>query len=249
MKTILITGASSGIGLACAKRLSHGNKLILCSRNLSVLENIKLEIGDTKNVFVFGINVTSQSQIRKMFESMESLNLYPDVLINSAGVALGLEKLEDGHIKDWEQMIDTNVTGLLLVSKFALKSMKERNIGHIVNIGSIAGITSYSKGVVYSATKAAVKSISDGLRKEVAENKIKVTNIQPGLVETNFSNVRFNGDIEKAKNVYKGIKPLSGDDIADIIKCVIDLPEHVQINEITVTPLHQATVEVIYRNL
>jgi len=188
MKTILITGASSGIGLACTRKLS-------------------------------------------------------------AGVALGLEKLENGQINEWDQMIDTNVRGLLMVSKFALTIMKERNSGHIINIGSIAGITSYSKGVVYAATKAAVKSISDGLRKEVIENKIKITNIQPGLVETNFSNTRFGGDVEKAKNVYKGIKPLSGDDIADIIKYVIELPDHVQINEITVTPLHQATVEVIHRNL
>lgn len=136
-----------------------------------------------------------------------------------------------------------------MVSKLALKGMKERNSGHIINIGSIAGIASYSKGIVYVATKAAVKSISDGLRKEVVENDIRVTNIQPGLVETNFSNVRFGGDTEKAKSVYKGITPLSGDDVADIIKYVIDLPEHVQINEVTVTPLHQATVEVVYKNL
>jgi len=182
MKTILITGASSGIGLACARKLSGGNKLILCSRSLAALENIKSETGDTKNMFVFSVDVTSQSQIRKMFKSMESLNLYPDVLINSAGVALGLEKLENGQINEWDQMIDTNVSGLLMVSKFALTIMKERNSGHIINIGSIAGITSYSKGVVYAATKAAVKSISDGLRKEVIENKIKITNIQPGLL-------------------------------------------------------------------
>ena len=170
-------------------------------------------------------------------------------MINSAGLALGLEKLEDGHVEDWDKMIDTNVKGLLMVSKFALKGMKERNNGHIINIGSIAGITSYSKGIVYAATKAAVKSISDGLRKEVVENDIRITNIQPGLVETNFSNIRFSGDIEKATSVYKGIVPLSGDDIADIIKYVINLPERVQINEVTVTPLHQATVEVIHKNL
>lgn len=249
MKTILITGASSGIGLACVKKLSDGNRLILCSRNLSELENIKSELNGNKNIHVFAVDVTSQPQVSEMFGNLESHNLYPDVLINSAGLALGLEKLENGHIKDWDQMIDTNIKGLLMVSKFALKGMKERNSGHIINISSIAGIASYSKGVVYSATKAAVKSISDGLRKEVVENDIRITNIQPGLVETNFSNVRFDGDTEKAKNVYKGINPLSGDDIADIIKYVIYLPEHVQINEVTVTPLHQATVEVIHKNL
>lgn len=249
MKTILITGASSGIGLACAKKLANGNRLILCSRNLPRLENIKLELNNDKDIYVFGVDVISQDQVSTMFESMGSLGICPDVLINSAGLALGLEKLEDDNIKDWEQMIDTNIKGLLMVSKFALKNMKERNSGLIINMGSVAGITSYSKGIVYAATKAAVKSISDGLRKEVVENKIKITNIQPGLVETNFSNIRFDGDVEKAKNVYKGINPLSGDDIADIIQYVINLPEHVQINEVTVTPLHQATVEIIHKNL
>lgn len=248
MKTILITGASSGIGLACAKKLLDGNRLILCSRNISGLEKIKSELNDD-NIHIFSVDVTSQSQVSKMFENLESCDLHPDVLINSAGLALGLEKLEDGHVEDWDKMIDTNIKGLLMVSKFALKGMKQRNNGHIINIGSIAGITSYSKGIVYAATKAAVKSISDGLRKEVVENDIRVTNVQPGLVETNFSNIRFGGDIEKATSVYKGIVPLSGDDIADIIKYVITLPERVQINEITVTPLHQATVEVIHKNL
>lgn len=248
MKTILITGASSGIGLACAKKLLDGNRLILCSRNISGLEKIKSELNDD-NIHIFSVDVTSQSQVSKMFENLKSCDLHPDVLINSAGLALGLEKLEDGHVEDWDKMIDTNIKGLLMVSKFALKGMKQRNNGHIINIGSIAGITSYSKGIVYAATKAAVKSISDGLRKEVVENDIRVTNVQPGLVETNFSNIRFGGDIEKATSVYKGIVPLSGDDIADIIKYVITLPERVQINEITVTPLHQATVEVIHKNL
>lgn len=248
MKKILITGASSGIGLACAKKLLDGNRLILCSRNISGLEDIKSELNND-NIHIFSVDVTSQSQVSKMFENLESYDLHPDVLINSAGLALGLEKLEDGHVKDWDQMIDTNIKGLLMVSRLALKGMKERNSGHIINIGSIAGITSYSKGIVYAATKAAVKSISDGLRKEVIENDIRVTNIQPGLVETNFSNIRFSGDIKKATSVYKGIVPLSGDDIADIIKYVINLPERVQINEVTVTPLHQATVEIIHKNL
>lgn len=248
MKTILITGASSGIGLACAKKLFDGNRLILCSRNVSGLENIKSEL-NSDNIHIFSVDVTNQSQVLGMFENLEFHNFHPDVLINSAGLALGLEKLEEGHIEDWDKMIDTNIKGLLIVSKFALKGMKERNRGHIINIGSIAGITSYSNGIVYAATKAAVKSISDGLRKEVVENDIRVTNIQPGLVETNFSNIRFGGDTEKARSVYKGIAPLSGDDVADIIKYVINLPERVQINEVTVTPLHQATVEVIHKNL
>lgn len=145
-------------------------------------------------------------------------------------------------------MIDTNIKGLLLVSKYALKQMKKTGNGHIINIGSIAGVNSYARGIVYAATKAAVKSISDGLRKEVVAHNIKITNIQPGLVETNFSNIRFRGDMEKAKEVYCGIQPLQADDIANAIVYVLNTPEHVQINEITLTPTHQATVEVIHRN-
>lgn len=248
MKTILITGASSGIGLGCVKKLCDVNTLILCSRDGSKLEKIKSEFDKNQNIHVFPLDVSNQLQVEEMFKNLKSSNLYPDVVINSAGVALGYEKLEEGSVQNWNQMIDVNIKGLLMVSKFALVIMKERNSGHIINIGSIAGVASYPNGVVYAATKAAVKSISDGLRKEVIENNIRITNIQPGMVETNFSNIRFDGDAEKAKNVYKGINPLVGDDIADIIAYTINLPERIQINEITVTPLHQATVENIYRN-
>ncbi len=197
---------------------------------------------------VFGVDVTDSEQVEKMFDTLDKQKIYPDVLINSAGLALGLDDFEDSLISDFNMMINTNITDLLYVTKFALKYMKRKNNGHIINMGSIAGINTYAKGIVYSATKAAVKSISDGLRKDVIEHKIRITNIQPGLVETNFSITRFGGDKEKAKEVYLGIKPLSAEDVATIIKFSIELPEHVQINEITVTPLHQATVENVYRN-
>lgn len=249
MKTILITGASSGIGLACAKTLYKKYRLILCSRRIHKLENIKKEIDGEKNVHIFQTDITKEEQIKKLFDNISKLKISPDIVINSAGVALGLEPLDKGHISDWEEMIDTNIKGLLMISKFALGEMKKKNYGHIINIGSISGINSYSGGIVYSATKASIKSISDGLRKEIVKNNIRITNIQPGLVETNFSNIRFKGDKQKAKNVYKGIKPLTGMDIADIIKYTINLPEHVQINEITVTPVHQATVEIVYKKL
>lgn len=249
MKTILITGASSGIGLACAYKLRNGNKLVLCSRNLDKLHNIKkdFKVSD-EEVMAFEVDVTDNEQVKKMFDTLDKQKIYPDVLINSAGLALGLANFEDNFISDFDTMVNTNIKGLLYVTKFALKYMKRENRGHIINMGSIAGINTYAKGIVYAATKAAVKSISDGLRKDVIEHKIRITNIQPGLVETNFSITRFGGDKEKAKEAYLGIKPLSAEDIATIIKFSIKSPEHVQINEITVTPLHQATVENIYRD-
>lgn len=245
MKTILITGASSGIGKACAERLANDNKLILCGRNRDVIENISSGFA---NAIVFKVDVRNQEEVERLFRALDQEHIVPDVLINSAGLALGLEELEESETKDWDEMIGTNIKGLLLLSKFALKKMKGVGHGHIINIGSIAGINSYSRGVVYAATKAAVKSISDGLRKEVVSYAIKITNIQPGLVDTNFSTTRFHGDASQAKKVYEGINPLKAEDIADIIRYVIEAPEHVQINEITVTPVHQATVEVIHRH-
>ncbi|MEA2007112.1 MAG: SDR family NAD(P)-dependent oxidoreductase [Patescibacteria group bacterium] len=249
MKTILITGASSGIGLACARKLQKDNRLVLCSRNLDKLHVVKKDLkASDKEMMVFGVDVTNSEQVKKMFNTLDKQKIYPDVLINSAGLALGLANFEDSLISDFDTMVNTNIKGLLYVTKFALKYMKRENRGHIINMGSIAGINTYAKGIVYAATKAAVKSISDGLRKDVIEHKIRITNIQPGLVETNFSITRFGGDKEKAKEAYFGIKPLSAEDIATIIKFSIESPEHVQINEITVTPLHQATVENIYRD-
>lgn len=246
MKTILITGASSGIGRACAELLAKGNRLILCSRKKNILNDIA---SNFESALTYELDVRNYGEIKQMFQELANKNVIPDVLINSAGLAIGLDELDKGEIKEWDEMIDTNIKGLLYVSKFALKYMKQINCGHIINIGSIAGIDSYSKGVVYAASKAAVKSISDGLRKEVVAYNIKVTNIQPGLVETNFSNIRFRGDKTRAKEVYKGIDPLIPKDIADLVKYAIEAPKHVQINEITITPVHQASVEIIHRKI
>lgn len=249
MKTILITGASSGIGRACAKKLtSTETRLILCSRNIEKLQDIKNSLEEkSMEVLVYKVDVQQRDSVEVMFNDLEKRKLRIDTLINNAGLALDLTSIENGNPKDWDTMIDTNIKGLLYVTRMAVKQMVENNSGHVVNIGSIAATYAYPKGAVYAATKSAVKFISDGLRKELADKNIKVTNIQPGLVETNFSNVRFYGDQEKAKNVYRGIKPLTAEDIADIVSYTVSAPQHVQICEVTVTPLHQAAVDVIHR--
>jgi len=248
MKTILITGASSGIGQACTERLANQFYLVLSARSKERLESLASFGADTK---IFVTDVRQYEQVDVMFKSLDEQNIFPEIVINIAGLSLGLEEIDAGNISDWDSMIDTNIKGLLYVSKLAMERMKNNNRGHLINLGSIAGINTYAKGVVDASSKAAAKSIHDGLRKEVVAHNIKITNIQQRLVETNFSNVRFKGDLAKAKakEVYKGIHPLSAEDFAGVIEYVINSPEHVQINEITLTPTHQATVEVIYRKI
>lgn len=171
-----------------------------------------------------------------------------DVLVNNAGLALGLEPEYEGNFDDWETMIDTNIKGLLTMTRCVVPGMVQRNRGHIINIGSVAGDAAYSGGNVYCATKAAVKVLTDGLRIDVANSNVRVTNLKPGLVETNFSNTRFHGDHERAANVYKGIKPLTGEDIADVAVYAANAPEHVQIAEVLILATHQASGSVIVRH-
>jgi NADP-dependent 3-hydroxy acid dehydrogenase YdfG len=260
MKTVLITGATSGIGLACAKVFArNGYNLVLAARNWEKLTEVKKEIDEVQNgadfpiskkgveVKIYKLDVQSKTEVESFFQQLEQEDVNIDVLINNAGLALGMSNLVEGDVEDWENMIDTNVKGLLYVTKFALPKMLERNEGHIINIGSIAGVTAYANGAVYCATKAAVKFISDALRKELVAKNIRVTNIQPGMTETNFSLVRFKGDEEKAKKVYSGIKPMTGDDVAETIFFAANSPEHVQIGEITLTPTNQASPEVVHK--
>lgn len=169
------------------------------------------------------------------------------MLINNAGLARGLEPEYEGDLTDWDEMIDTNIKGLLSMTRLIVPRMVERNHGHVINIGSVAGDAAYAGGAVYCATKAAVKAISDGLRIDVAHTKVRVTNLKPGLVETNFSNTRFHGDTARAGNVYRGIEPLHGDDIADVAFYAASAPEHVQIAEVLVLATHQANGTVIHR--
>lgn len=248
-KTVLITGATSGIGEACARKFAEGGyDLILTARRADRLEELKreLETGDTK-VRVLAFDVRDADAAKNAIDSLEDEWQKIDVLINNAGLALGLDKEYEGDPDDWNIMIDTNIKGLLTMTRLVVPGMVRRNEGHVINIGSVAGDAAYANGNVYCATKAAVKTITDGLRIDVAETAVRVTNLKPGLVETNFSNVRFHGDSKRADNVYKGITPLKGSDIADVAYFAASAPKHVQIAEVLILATHQASGSVIYR--
>lgn len=248
-KTVLITGATSGIGEACARRFAEGGyNLILTARRADILQQLKssLEANGTK-VKTLAFDVRDTQAAKEAITSLEPEWQKIDVLVNNAGLALGLDKEYEGNIDEWSTMIDTNIKGLLTMTRLIVPAMVARNDGHIINIGSLAGDAAYAGGNVYCATKAAVKSITDGLRIDVADTALRVTNIKPGLVETHFSQVRFRGDNERAAKVYEGVKPLTGDDIADVVFYAASAPKHVQIAEVLVLATHQASVSCIGR--
>lgn len=250
MKRIaLITGASSGIGEACARKFAEGGyDLILTARRAEKLAELKAELeAEGTKVKTLTFDVRDAEAAEKAVDSLEPEWRKINVLINNAGLALGLDKEYEGDPDDWNTMIDTNIKGLLTMTRLIVPGMVERNEGHVINIGSVAGDAAYAKGNVYCATKAAVKTITDGLRIDLAETAVRVTNLKPGLVETNFSNVRFHGDNQRADNVYKGITPLTGADIADVAFCAASAPKHVQIAEVLILATHQASGSVIYR--
>lgn len=248
-KIVLITGATSGIGLGCARKFAaNGDRLILTGRNEQRLAEIRDELtGKGTQVLTLAFDVRDRETARKAVESLPAEWQEIDVLVSNAGLALGLEPEYEGSMDDWETMIDTNVKGLLTMTRLVVPGMVARNRGHIINVGSVAGDAAYAGGNVYCATKAAVKALSDGLRIDVANTAVRVTNLKPGLVETNFSNIRFHGDSERAATVYKGIKPLTGDDIADVAVYAANAPEHVQIAEVLILATHQASGSVIVR--
>ena len=248
-KTVLITGATSGIGLACAKKFAeNGDKVIMTGRNEQRLSEIRKELeAKGAKVLTLAFDVRDCEKATKYIHELPAEWQEIDVLVNNAGLALGLEPEYEGNADDWETMIDTNIKGLLTMTRLVVPGMVARNRGHIINVGSVAGDAAYAGGNVYCATKAAVKALSDGLRIDVANTAIRVTTLKPGLVETNFSNVRFNGDNDRAATVYKGIKPLTGDDIADVAVYAANAPEHVQIAEVLILATHQASGSVIVR--
>ena len=248
-KTVLITGATSGIGLACARKFAeNGDRLILTGRNESRLAEIRKELTDKGiDVLTLTFDVRNREQAEKCLCGLPVEWQQIDVLVNNAGLALGLEPEYEGSFDDWETMIDTNIKGLLTMTRLVVPGMVKRGQGHVINIGSVAGDAAYAGGNVYCATKAAVKALSDGLRIDVADTAVRVTNLKPGLVETNFSNVRFHGDTDRAAGVYKGIQPLTGDDIADVAVFAANAPAHVQIAEVLILATHQASGSVIVR--
>ena len=242
----LVTGATSGIGEACARKFhAAGYRVIITGRNIERLEALGNDLGEDTLPLVFDVRdrEAAESAIASLPAEWQDI----DVLVNNAGLALGLEKEYEGDYRDWDTMIDTNIKGLLYMTRAVVPGMVSRGKGHVINIGSVAGDAAYANGNVYCGTKAAVKAITDGLRIDLAETPIRVTLLKPGLVETRFSEVRFHGDADRASNVYKGIVPLTGDDIADAALYAVQAPAHVQIAEMLILATHQASGSVIYR--
>jgi len=249
-KIVLITGASSGIGEACAYQFAQGGyKLILNGRNIEKLQAIKTDLEHRYNseVLLLPFDVRDRQAAQQAIESIPADFQDIDVLVNNAGLALGVDKMHEAPDWHYDTMIETNITALLMITRMIVPGMVARNRGHIINIGSVAGDAAYPGGSVYCATKAAVKVLSDGLRMDLMHTPIRVTNVKPGLVETNFSVTRFEGDKQRADNVYKGIQPLTGKDIADVVYYAASAPQHVQIAEVLVLATHQASGTQVYR--
>lgn len=247
-KTAFITGATSGIGLATAKAFAAvGINLILCGRNKNILETLQQELSGQTKVFTLCFDVSNNDDVVNSINSLPNNWQQIDILINNAGNAHGLSSIENGDIKDWDLMIDINVKGLLYVSKAIMPLMVERKKGHIVNISSVAGKHTYQNGAVYCASKRAVEAISEGMRLDLTQYGIKVTNIAPGAVQTNFSLVRFKGDEERAKKVYEGFEPINAKDVADAILYAVQAPANVTIADMILYAASQSAPTTIYR--
>ena len=249
-KIVCVTGATSGIGRATAEIFAaNGYNLIITGRRKEKLEELGEELVSKYKIDLIALNfdVRSNEAVNKAFDSLPEGWRAIDILVNNAGLAVGLAPIQEGVIDDWERMIDTNIKGLLYVSRKVLPWLVERKQGHVFNIASIAGKETYLNGNVYCATKTAVDSLSRAMRMDMVPYGIKVTNVAPGAVETEFSIVRFKGDQQRADNVYKGYEPLTGKDIADTIYYVATMPEHVCINDLIITPKAQASASIFHK--
>lgn len=249
-QTVLITGASSGIGAACARQLAAtGARLILAARRLEPLQTLAAELQQQHDseVLTVVLDVRQQEAVSEAIAALPNTWQAIDILINNAGLSRGLDKQYEAPLDDWEAMIDTNVKGLLYVTRAVVPGMVARGRGHVVNVGSIAGRQTYPGGSVYCATKAAVRSLSEGLKLDLLGTPVRVTNIDPGLVETEFSVVRFGGDRDRAQGVYQGMTPLTGDDVADVIVFAVTRPPHVNISDVMLLPTDQSSVFHIHR--
>ncbi|WP_035986070.1 SDR family oxidoreductase [Leptolyngbya sp. KIOST-1] len=249
-QTVLITGASSGIGAACARQTAAiGARLILAARRLEPLQMLATELQQQHgtDVLTIGLDVRQPEAVREAIATLPEAWGAIDILINNAGLSRGLDKQYEAPLDDWGTMIDTNVKGLLYVTRAVVPGMVARGRGHVVNVGSIAGRQTYPGGSVYCATKAAVRALSEGLKLDLLGTAVRVTNIDPGLVETEFSLVRFGGDSDRAQGVYQGMTPLSGDDVADAIVFAITRPAHVNISDLLLLPTDQSSVFHVHR--
>ncbi|MBP5974380.1 SDR family oxidoreductase [Brasilonema sp. CT11] len=247
---VLITGASSGIGAACAKVFANaGAKLILAARRLERLQELADEVSKnfTTDVHLVQLNVRDRTAVESAISTLPPSWSEIDILINNAGLSRGLDKLHEGDFQDWEEMIDTNIKGLLYLTRYVVPGMVKRDRGHVVNIGSIAGHQTYPSGNVYCGTKAAVRAISEGLKQDLLGTPIRVSSVDPGMVETEFSDVRFHGDSDRANKVYQGVKPLTPDDVADVVFFCVTRPSHVNINEVVLMPVDQASATLVNR--
>lgn len=250
-KIVLITGASSGIGEGCARKFAmNGYRLILNGRNVEKLNAVKKDLEENyrAEVYLLPFDVRDRQAAKTALDSLPEEWKEIDILINNAGLVIGVDKEHEGNLDEWDVVLDTDVKALLAMTRFVVPGMVERGRGHVINMGSIAGDYAYPGGSVYCAAKAAVKALSDGLRIDLVDTPVRVTNIKPGLVETNFSVVRFRGNQEAADNIYKGIRPLDGNDIAEVVYFAAAVPEHIQIAEVLVMPTNQATGTITYKN-
>lgn len=251
-KIAVITGATSGIGKATALKLAQNNyNLIITGRRKELLENLKKELGVKYKCDVLSLNfdIREKAKVDEAIDNLPEAWKKIDVLINNAGLAAGLSPVQNGDVEDWEQMIDTNIKGLLYITRKVSPLMIEHGFGHIINLSSIAGKEVYENGNVYCATKHAVDALTKAMRIDLVKHNIKVTSISPGMVDTEFSLVRFKGDMMKANKVYEGLTPLFAEDIAEAILFVVTRPPHVNINDMLIMPTAQASAAVAHRNL
>jgi len=248
---VLVTGASSGIGEACAAAFAReGSNLLLAARRKDRIEKLARSLEDAHRVMTHGfvLDVRNQQEVEKAIASLPPAWDHIDILVNNAGLSRGLTKLHDGEIRDWEEMIDTNVKGLLYVTRAVLPGMVKRNSGHVINMGSIAGHELYPNGNVYCASKFAVAAISKGLRMDLLGTNVRVSSVDPGLVETEFSQVRFRGDMTRASQTYLNMRPLRGEDVAEAVIFCATRPPHVDIEQLIVMPTDQASVTHVHRS-
>lgn len=249
-KIVFITGAASGIGEGCARKFaSMGAKLILNSRNELRLNELKKELENKykTDILLLPFDVRDRNAVTTAINTLDENWSKIDILINNAGLVIGVDKEHEGNLDEWDIVIDTNIKGLLTVTRLIVPGMVAREKGHIINIGSIAGDAAYAGGSVYCATKAAVKALSDGLRIDLVDTPLRVTNIKPGMVETNFTVTRYRGDKQAAGNFYKGIRPLDGNDVAETVYYAASAPGHIQIAEVLLMPTYQATATISHR--